>query len=101
MDVMESARKVLEFFVSAAGLSVVVVFVTQLVKNYLKLEDLHARILAAVVAAVVGVAAFFGLKYEVYVYLEEYWPLVVALVGAIFGGAHLLYNKMPTTNGEE
>jgi hypothetical protein len=101
-EVWSTAKNLLEFFVSAAGLSVVVVFVTQLAKKYLKWEDAYAKLLAVGSAAVVGVLAFFALQYELYSYVEQYWPLVVAFIGAVtYGGSQLLYSRMPTRgNGE-
>lgn len=100
-NVWESAQAFLKFLVSAGGLSVIVIFVTQFIKDKLGWEDVYARVASAVVAVLVGVGASLVLKYELFVYMDEWWPLVVALVAAVFGGSQLLYHKLPTRNNGE
>lgn len=92
----ETVELFLEYLVTAAGLSVIVVFVTQFAKERLNLESTWALVLAAASAAVVGVGATLLIDYELYVYAEKWWPLVLALVAAVFGGSQILYRKLPT-----
>lgn len=95
---LDGAREFLVWLASGAGMGVVSLLVTQLVKKYLKWENGQAKALSVAVSLVVGTTAFFALKYQWYVYIEEFWPVLAAwgtLVVSAFGISQYLYKRAP------
>ena len=91
----ESFYDFLEWFLSGAGLALFSTFCTQAIKKYLKWEGDKAFALNAAVSLALMVLAFFTVKYEWYLYLEDIWPMLVVWAMIIFGGSQLVYRFTP------
>ena len=100
MGLFSSFYDFLMWILSGAGLSVIVPFVTQFAKKQLGLDGNKALALSAVVSAIVTAIAYVLVKYGVYTYAEEYWPLVVMWFVVVFGGSQVWYKFMPKSGSE-
>jgi len=96
MDWASSAKEFATWLFSGVGLAAMVPFFTQVIKKYLKWDGEKAFALSAAVSFALSLLGFFVVKYGWYMYLEEYWPLLVAWVVAVFGGSQLFYRFSPT-----
>lgn len=97
----DTAQATLVWLTSAAGLGVAVPFVVSFIKRYLKVEGWQALLLTFAVAMLIGGGAMIALETGVYAYFEDYWPLLVAVIGVTFGSSQLVYHKAPRTSKRE
>ena len=95
MEEMTTAQESLLWLTSAAGLGVAVPFVVNLIKKYIKVESWQAVLLTLLVAIIVGGGAVLVLETGAYVYLEQYWGLIVAVITVVFGSSQAVYHLAP------
>jgi len=98
----DTLKTFLEWIVSGVGLALFVPYITQAIKKYLKWDGQKAFVLSAAVSLLISIVSFLVLKYEWYLYFEEYWPVLVAWFIAIFGGSQIIYRiGVPSTGDLE
>jgi len=97
MSEMTTAQEFLLWLTSAAGLGVAVPFIVSLVKKYVKVEGWQAMLLTLLIAIVLGGGAVLVLETGAYVYLEQYWGLIVAVITVVFGSSQAVYHLAPRT----
>ena len=97
-----SFESFLTWLISAGGMGLVYNYTVQAVKKWLKWEDQYAVLLSAGVSLLLGTLAFFALKFKWYVYVEEFWPVLVIWFALTVGGwliSQLNYKAVKRLNG--
>jgi hypothetical protein len=80
----DSFLGLLLWLASAGGLGVVSSWLVEPIKKLFKFEDWAARVLALIVAVVLGVAAIILVQFQVYEPVERYWSLIYPVLVFVF-----------------
>lgn len=86
---------------SAVGLGIIVPFLVGVIKNYVRLEGMAAIGVTLGVSVVVAICGTLLLEYQIYTYIEQYWFLILAVIGVTFGSSQAVYHLAPRTSNRD
>jgi len=111
MDKFGSARELVAWLLTPAGLGVAVVVVVQQIRRFAKRYEgavgwawigAHLWLVSVIVSVVLALGAFLVQRYGWDRYMEEWWPVVVLVMGSVtWGTSQAAYNTYKAGKRED